>query len=361
MAKEIWEQLYLAASEKGFILIPVIGGLPGESKTDKLNRGLTSLSDPVIREFTQAGWPTLLKLVPEENLQLYGSDSWLAPFFRPSVTFPIEILPVILKGRGEALLAWVGRKDLKDVYHSPIDMYGVLNKRDWVDLSAPADVTDRMDQKALVVLVDKIARITRERGHCLFLGWTIQAEPSLVGANAFTKAASRWDGTNSLSPITLPSAIAWVEREGAIYPSTVLLQAVATAVMEGTVRGCMVRVGTLLMTPEGDMDDTIQILRPKNSLSIADLRQADIGWSTTDIAHRDIQSWVNKVTSGKDGAQHAPNTGKRAANSDGSSSEADTMDDDTRMDASSEEAGASSSLGGSPVEIERPAAKTPRS
>ena len=75
VAKEIWEQLYLAASEKGFILIPVIGGLPGESKTDKLNRGLTSLSDPAIREFTQAGWPTLLKLVPEENLQLYGSDS----------------------------------------------------------------------------------------------------------------------------------------------------------------------------------------------------------------------------------------------------------------------------------------------
>ena len=80
-----------------------------------------------------------------------------------------------------------------------------------------------------------------------------------------------------------------------------------------------------------------------------------------DIAHRDIQSWVNKVTSGTDGAQHAPNTGKRAANSDESSSEADTMEDDTRMDASSEEAGASSSLGGSPVEIERPAAKTPRS
>jgi hypothetical protein len=115
------------------------------------------------------------------------------------------------------------------------------------------------------------------------------------------------------------------------------------------------------MTPEGDMDDTIQILRPKNPLSIADLRQADIGWSTTDIAHRDIQSWVNKVTSGKDGSQHALRTGKRAANSDGSSSEVDTMDDDTRMDASPEETGASSSLGGSPVEIERPAAKTPRS
>jgi WD40 repeat protein len=361
VAKEIWEQLYSAASEKGFMLIPLIGGTPGESKTEKLNRGLTSLSDPVIREFTQAGWPTLLRLVPGENLQLYGSDSWLAPFFRPNVTFPIEILPVILKGRGEALLVWVGRKDLKDVYHSPMDMYGVLNKRDWVDLSAPADVTTRMDQKALVVLVDKIARITRERGHCLLLGWTIQAEPSLMGANAFTKAASRWDGTNSLSPITLPSAVAWVEREGAIYPTTVLLQAVASAVMEGTVRGCMVRVGTLLMTPEGDMDDTIQILRPKNPLSIADLRQADIGWSTTDIAHRDIQSWVNKVTSGKDGSQHALRTGKRAANSDGSSSEVDTMDDDTRMDASPEETGASSSLGGSPVEIERPAAKTPRS
>ena len=298
--------------------------------------------------------------MPEENLQLYGSDSWLAPFFRPSITFPIEILPVILKGRGEALLAWVGRKDLKDMYYSPIDMYGVLNNRDWVDLSAPADVTARLDQKALIVLVDKIARITRERGHCLLLGWTIQAEPSLVGVNAFTKAASRWDGINSLTPITLPSATAWVEREGVIHPSAVLLQAVATAVVEGTVRGCMVQVGTLLMTPEGDMDETVQMLRPKNPLSIADLRRADIGWSTTDIAHRDIQSWVNKVTSGTDGVQHAPNTGKRAANSDESSSEADAMEDDTRMDASSEEAGAYSSIGGSPVEIEGPAAKTPR-
>lgn len=61
------------------------------------------------------------------------------------------------------------------------------------------------------------------------------------------------------------------------------------------------------------------------------------------------------------GAQNYNKRGKRAANSDESSSEADTMEDDTRMDASSEEAGASSSLGGSPVEIERPAAKTPRS
>jgi hypothetical protein len=85
-----------------------------------------------------------------------------------------------------------------------------------------------------------------------------------VGANAFTKAVSRWDDINSLSPITLPSATAWVEREGAIHPSTVLLQSIATAVMEGTVRGCMVQVGTLLMTPEGDLDETIQILRPKN-------------------------------------------------------------------------------------------------
>jgi hypothetical protein len=363
VAREIWEQLYLAASEKGFILIPVIGGLPGESKTDKLNRGLTSLSDPDIREFTQAGWPTLLQLVPEENLQLYGNDSWLAPFFRPSVTFPIEILPVILKGRGEALLAWVGRKDLKDVYHSPIDMYGVLNKRDWMDLSAPADVTTRMDQKALVVLVDKIARITRERGHCLLLGWTIQAEPSLVGANAFTKAGGRerlHQGSNSLSPITLPSATAWVEREGAIHPSTVLLQAVVTAVMEGTVRGCMVQVGTLLMTPEGDLDETIQMLRPNNLLSIADLRQACIGWSTTDTAHRDIQSWVNKLLSDKGGLQHAPIMGKRSASSEGSSSEAEDMEDDTHMAASSEKAGSSSSVGGSPVEIEKPAAKTPR-
>ena len=86
VAGAIWEQLYSAASEQGFLLIPLSGGQPGESKIDKLNRGLTNLSDPINREFTQAGWPTLLKILPGENLQLYGSDRWLSPYFRPSPT-----------------------------------------------------------------------------------------------------------------------------------------------------------------------------------------------------------------------------------------------------------------------------------
>jgi hypothetical protein len=155
-------------------------------------------------------------------------------------------------------------------------MYGTFNKKDWSDLSTPSEVMSLMDQKALVVLMDKIVRITLEWGQCLLLGWTIQTEPSLEGTNAFNKTVSRWDVTNSLSPITLPSAIAWVGREGVIHPSTVLLRAIATAVLDGTVRGYMIKVGTLLMVPEGELDENIHKLRSQNPLGIEDLRQVNI-------------------------------------------------------------------------------------
>lgn len=117
--------------------------------------------------------------MPDENLQLYGSDNWLTPLFRSNTTHPVETLPVILRGKGEVLIVWVGKKDLKGQRHSPIEMFGLFNKKDWNELSTPADVTVRMDQKALTVLLDKIVRITLDRGQCLLLGWTIQTEPSL--------------------------------------------------------------------------------------------------------------------------------------------------------------------------------------
>ncbi len=110
--------------------------------------------------------------------------------------------------------------------------------------------------------------------------------------------------------------------------------------------------------PEGDLDETIQMLRPKNPLCIADLRQAKIGWSTTDNVYKDIQSWVDKAMSGTDRSQHVPTTGKRAATSD--EGPPDTREDET-MYSSSEEAEARSSMGGSPVEIEQPVLKAPRS
>jgi hypothetical protein len=216
-----------------------------------------------------------------------------------------------------------------------------------------------MVQKALAVLLDKIVRTTLEWGQCLLLGWTIRAEPPLEGTNTFTKTCSQWDGTNSRSPITLPSAIAWVGREGVIHPSAVLLRAIATAVLDGTVRGCRIKVGTLLMAPEGELDETIHKLRPQNPLGIADLRQVNIDWSTLDDARKDIQSWVTKEVSGKEMSQHVSATGKRVDRDD-SSSESDNKEDDTRMDTSSEEAGARSSIGGSPVMIEETASKAPR-
>jgi hypothetical protein len=167
-----------------------------------------------------------------------------------------------------------------------------------------------MDQKALVVLVDKIVRITRERGYCLLLGWTIQAEPSPVGTSAFTRATSRWDGVNSLTPLTLPSATAWVKREGETHPSTVLLRATSTVILDSTIRGCMTKVGTLLMTPEGDLDEIIHKLRPQNPLGIQDLRQTNIDWDTPDNAFKDIQSWVTEEMS----ARKKLNTSQTRAN-----------------------------------------------
>ena len=70
-------------------------------------------------------------------------------------------------------------------------------------------------------------------------------------------------------------------------------------------------MGTLLMTPEGELDETIHKLRPQNPLGIADLRQVNIDWSTLDDARKDIQSWVTKEVSGKELSQHVSATGKR--------------------------------------------------
>jgi hypothetical protein len=113
------------------------------------------------------------------------------------------------------------------------------------------------------------------------------------------------------------------------------------------------------MAPEGELDETIHKLWTQNPLGIADLRQVNIDWSTLDDARKDIQSLVTKEVSGKEMSQHVSATGKRVDRDD-SSSESGNKEDDTRMDTSSEEAGARSSIGGSPVMIEETASKAPR-
>jgi hypothetical protein len=85
-----------------------------------------------------------------------------------------------------------------------------------------------------------------------------------------------------------------------------------------------------------------------------------IDWNTLDNARKDILSWVTKEVSGKEMSQHVSDTGKRVANRDERSSESGNKEDDTLMDTSSEEAGPSSTMGGSPVIIEETASKAPR-
>ena len=55
IAKEIWEEVYTTvANTLGFIILPLGEGAPGETKQDKLARGLRSLSDPENKDYTQA-------------------------------------------------------------------------------------------------------------------------------------------------------------------------------------------------------------------------------------------------------------------------------------------------------------------
>ena len=54
MAEEVWKDLCVSAGATGYILIPLNENRIGESKTEKLVRGLKHLSNPENSEFAQA-------------------------------------------------------------------------------------------------------------------------------------------------------------------------------------------------------------------------------------------------------------------------------------------------------------------
>jgi hypothetical protein len=113
IANEVWETIYTTTADTlGFMILPLGTDNPGETKQDKLTRGLRSLSDPDNMDYTQAGWPILSQI-----------------------------------GRGEVLLIFVGKKDPQGLVHPSMEMYGIMKKSDWGDLTTPLDVQRRMEAK----------------------------------------------------------------------------------------------------------------------------------------------------------------------------------------------------------------------
>jgi hypothetical protein len=67
----------------------------------------------------------------------------------------MEILPIILSGRGEVLIILMRKQDGTDRVHPPMNLYEITNKRDWNAITTPREMTSRLDSLALTVLQDK--------------------------------------------------------------------------------------------------------------------------------------------------------------------------------------------------------------
>ena len=177
-------------------------------------------------------------------MQIFGGI-WLTPYFHPNDLHPVEILPFILIGRGETLLIFVGKQDCVGLVHPPMNLYGVINKRDWNNFTTPREMTSRLDALALTVLQDKVARLTLEKGFCILTGWIIRSEPSIEAA--FTKGgSSRWQTIPTmslLSAVSLSSPHAWDKQDDKHQPSALLLKAIAMFIMDSTIKGYMIRGG----------------------------------------------------------------------------------------------------------------------
>jgi hypothetical protein len=294
IAEEVWKELWTAAGATGYVLIPLSDGSIGESKSDKLVRGLTQLASTENEEFSQAGWPTIPSLLDGLNMQTFGG-SWLAQHFLPSGDYPMEILPIILRRCGEVLIIFMGKQDGAGRAHPPMNLYGVINKRDWNTVTTPRDMTFRLDALALTVLQDKVARIILENGHLILPGWTVQAE-SPAGV-VFIKEGSRWRSMptmSALSTLNVSNPHAWDMREGKNHPSELLLKAISALTTESTIKACRIKEGTLLLAPDRDIDELLQRRIPSdNALGILDLREAPIEWATSDEVLISIQRWLD--------------------------------------------------------------------
>ncbi len=110
----------------------------------------------------------------------------------------------------------------------------------------------------------------------------------------------------------------------------------------------MVQQGTLLVTPDGDLDENIQRLRPHNALQIADLRKLNIDWTSQDNVLRSIQLGVTKLLAEADQEASPVVTKKRTVREDDSSPPGKVPSGDKGRDTMETDQG----LGGSPVMIQ---------
>jgi hypothetical protein len=70
IAEEVWKEVWIVTNANGDVLIPLSDDRIGESKSDKLLRGLTQLANPENEEFSQAGWSTIPSLLDGLNADL---------------------------------------------------------------------------------------------------------------------------------------------------------------------------------------------------------------------------------------------------------------------------------------------------
>jgi hypothetical protein len=259
-------------------------------------RGLNQLASPENEEFSQAGWPTITSLLEGLNMQIFG-NSWLAQHFRPSGAYPIEIVPIILKGRGEVLIILMGKQDGMGRVHPPMNLYGVINKRDWNDITTPREMTSRLGALASTVLQDQVARLILEMGHLILPGWTVQAESSSRTTFIRGGSSNRWrtiPSMSELSPLNISNPHAWDMRQGRHQPAELLLKGIIALIEEGTIRAGMVREGTLLLAPDRELDELLQRqIQADNTQGILDLRGASVDWETTNSILESLQQWLD--------------------------------------------------------------------
>jgi hypothetical protein len=205
-----------------------------------------------------------------------------------------------LSGCGEVLIIFMGKQDVTGRAHPPMNLCGVMNKRDWNTVTTPRDMTSRLDALALTVLQDKVARLTLENGHLILPGWMVQAE-SPAGV-IFIKEGTRWRSSptmSELSALNVSNPHAWDMREGKPHPSELLLKAVSALITESTIKACRIKEGTLLLAPDRDIDELLQKRIPSdNALGILDLREAPVEWASSDEVMISIQRWLDSRQAG---------------------------------------------------------------
>jgi hypothetical protein len=353
----VWEILLRESQKPGFMILLVKDSPVGEKKFDKLSRALTSLMDPDNEEFSYAGWPTLQTLAARENPQLYMGPS-LVPLIRAQGS-QVEVIPVILTGRGEAILIVPSKIDVMRHLHSPMETYGLTNASHWKNISNPLDVSIRLEQRGTKILQERTGRLILGGDFYILQGWAINPDPSAEqDLSAFKRTPARRidiDEQMTLTYQTLASPTAWVHEGGNHnVPSPCLLRVILSLLLDGTISGCVVKEGTLLSAPDGETEDILNMYRPETNTGILDLSKVSISWRSRQSAQEGLQKWLKDgiaLTVGK--RQTCDDSGGRTATMPKANELPPSTDGQGDTQMSPQTAGASSSLSDSPVLVDR--------